>query len=74
MISSKRDIFHVNRTIVLFRKNGVGIMIESNYKTPSEKGKSWETVRRKAKGLNHDNCGWQPVATRNHSLYPMNLV
>lgn len=30
----------------------------------SEKGKLWETIRRKAKGLNHNYfCGWQPVAT-----------
>lgn len=37
----------------------------------SEKGKPWETMGRKAKGLYHNRhilCGWQPVATVNHSF------
>ena len=42
-------------------------------KRPSEKGKSWETVRRKAKGLNHFK--WMAAGChKEHSSKSMNLV
>jgi hypothetical protein len=49
-------------------------MIELN---TSEKGKLWEIIGRKATGLFYLSSylgGWQPVATRIHSVFSMDLV